>query len=170
MMPLDMSEHGLALFGIPGAGDEAGRLVKQKQPRALALRQRRAVHGDCIALAHVEGGAREHAPVDGDATFRDPLLGVAPRTGAGPRHRLGDALALEGLFARFNWGGPLGLGGARLVGGGFFETRLVFARRLVGLVTTAYWRGGVAGSSAHWPLAALHGRAGPSWFFIAHAL
>ena len=96
----EIGEHCRAPFGIVRGGDITRRLVKEKEPRALALLHRRAVDLDFVAFAHVEGGTRQDAAIDGDAALRDPVFRVAPRADAGARHDLGDALALEGFFAR----------------------------------------------------------------------
>ncbi len=81
-----------------------------------------AVDLDAVALLHIEGGAVQHASIDGDAPLGDPNLGVAARAGAGARHDLGDALALEGA-------------GGRIVRRGLY--RRATTRRLVAAVLTA---------------------------------
>ena len=57
-------------------------------------RERLAVDAHVVGFADVEGGAVEHLAVDDDAPLGDPGLRVAPRAEPGPRHHLGDALAL----------------------------------------------------------------------------
>jgi len=73
--------------------------MKQKQPRALTLGQRRAVHGDRVAFAHIDGRAREHAPIDRDAPFAihcSASRREQRRRAPSPWRRV----RLEGFFAR----------------------------------------------------------------------
>ncbi len=74
-------------------GHEAFRLVIEEQPRALALRQRRAVDQHRVVRRHVERRRGDDAAVDADPALPDPLLGIAARAEPRPRHQLGDAIA-----------------------------------------------------------------------------
>ena len=77
---------------------QPARLVIEEQPRALRLRQRRAVHLHHVVGGDVERGRIDDTAVDGDAPLLDPFLGVAARGKAGARHQFRNALAA--LFRR----------------------------------------------------------------------
>jgi hypothetical protein len=86
-------EDGRSALRVVVGGHQAVRLVIEKKPRALALRQRLAVDGDAILGGNVERRRGNDLAVDRDPAGYDPGLGLAPRAQAGPRDRLGDALA-----------------------------------------------------------------------------
>src|SRR6202790_3871387 len=92
-------EHRRPALGVGMGGHQTARLVKQKQPYALARRQRLAVDGNDVVGGDIERRRIDDAAVDADAALHDPFLGVAARGKASPRHHLGDALAGL-LFAR----------------------------------------------------------------------
>ena len=74
-----MVEDRLAALGIVVAGDEAARLVEEKQPGLLRRGQRRTVDLDAVVRADIAGGARQQLAVDADPAIEDPGLGVAAR-------------------------------------------------------------------------------------------
>src|SRR3569623_527444 len=88
-----MIDYRRTAFRIVMRRHQPARLVIEKQPRALALRQWLAVDGDDIARRDVERRRIDNAAVDGNATLRDPFLRIAPRAQPCPRHGLGDPLA-----------------------------------------------------------------------------
>src|SRR5258705_127463 len=88
--PRDLShpqgcEDGRSALGVVVGGHKAVRLVIEKKPRALALRQRLAVDGDAILGGDVERRRGNYLAVDRDPAGYDPGLGLAPRAQAGPR-------------------------------------------------------------------------------------
>ena len=92
------SEDGGAAAGIGVRGHQAARLVIEKEPRALARRQRLPVDGDAVRRRHVARRRGDHLAVDRHPPGRDPGLGLAARGEPGAGHDLGDALAVPGMI------------------------------------------------------------------------
>ncbi len=82
-------EDGLPAGGIDVAGQEPARLVIEKEPRALALRQRHAINGDVIRGRDVERGRGDHLAIDRDPSGGDPALDRAAGREPGARDHLG---------------------------------------------------------------------------------
>src|SRR5581483_8840885 len=70
----------------------AARLVIQKQPRALARRQRLAVDHDLVIGGDIERGRVDDAAVNSHAPLHHPLLGITARGEPCPRQDLCNAL------------------------------------------------------------------------------
>ena len=74
--------------------------MKQEQPRAGALGERRAVDGDLVVAPDVDRGVSQRHAVQGDTAFADPSFRLAPRAEPSPRHDLGNAFSAFGAMAR----------------------------------------------------------------------
>jgi hypothetical protein len=80
-------------------GQKAARLVIEKQPRALAPRQRLAIDRDLVGIGHVKRRRVDHLAVDAHAPGLDPRLDRAARGEPGARNHLGDARSARGMIA-----------------------------------------------------------------------
>ncbi len=81
-------------FRVLMGRDKPARLMKEKEPRALTLRQGLAIDNDLIAGLDNHRRGRQRFAIDRDAALGDPRLGVAARAETGPGNDLGDAIAL----------------------------------------------------------------------------
>src|SRR5690606_9595527 len=90
---LEALEDRLPALRVLFRDHQSRRLVVEPDARALAGRQRLAVHLDAVLVRDVEGGGLDGLPVDGDPPLLDPLLGVAAGTEAGPGDGLGQPVA-----------------------------------------------------------------------------
>src|SRR5882672_503279 len=97
-------KDGRPALRIEARGHEPARLVIEKQPRALALRQRLAIDHDGVFRCHIEGRRGDGRAIDRDAAGRDEGLGLTARRKPGTRDHLGDSLARL-LFAAALAGG-----------------------------------------------------------------
>src|SRR5690606_13378170 len=95
-------EDRRAAFRVPIGGDDTGRLVKQKQARALDGRDFLAVEFDAVMRTDIDRRSVQHLAVEPDAAGRDQFLGVATRGHASPCETPRDTFARVNGFARFD--------------------------------------------------------------------
>ena len=86
-------EYRRPSFGVGMGRHQPARLVIQKQPGALARRQRLAIDGDGVVGGDVERRGVDDAAIDADAALHDPFLGVAARGQPRPRQHFRDPVA-----------------------------------------------------------------------------
>ena len=83
---------------IGARGQQAPRLVVEKEPRAFAGRQWLVIDADAVMRAvTLSAGDWDHRAIDGDSPRGHPFLRLAARGKPRPCDHLGDALA--GLVA-----------------------------------------------------------------------
>ena len=61
----------------------------------------------------LRAGLLDRCAVEGDASFGNQLLGIAPRADSGPRNELGNALAFGSFFGQLR--GSVAMGSCRPV-------------------------------------------------------
>ena len=81
---------------VARGGHPAGGFVIKPEPRGFGRVEHAAIHRDLVRWCHVERGAGDLLPVDGDAPGLDQALGLAAAGDAGAGDDLGDTLAGRG--------------------------------------------------------------------------